>query len=155
MKSEIIKIIFAGLFLFYFSNNILGQGNLEFNQVRVFELEGIASNTNSTIHNKLDSIQISVPPGKVLKIEFANVSFLSQVTPNTAFEPTADGSTRGFIFLNDVIISPARTNKTDMGNFPIWLSSGTYQLAISGLGSSSNPLRYKGLVSAIEFNVSP
>ncbi|MEO1415056.1 MAG: hypothetical protein AAFW00_07240 [Bacteroidota bacterium] len=149
------------LFVLALSNLIphvsLAQGNLEFNQVRLFELEGDTP-IPGNFHQIVDSIQFTVPQGKVLKIEFARTNWRSNgISTNIQPHVPPDGTNRrGYIYVNEVMISPAvQSGRPIIGDFPIWLPSGTYKLTLSGAGDNSFSTNWKGMVSAIEFNVSP
>lgn len=165
---------------FFYSCSLLGQGNLQFNRALFLEMEinYLGSNTvNPTLSNSLgsylyDTLILSVPVGKVVKIERIKANVKKNYTA------ICDGS-------NNLVISVADTLATGPGqsNFavtnpsifingiqnsdsPTWLPTGTYTFTLKGsseeVGNYScgngyfrMPVSYKGFISAIEFNIIP
>lgn len=120
------------------------QGTLQFNQVRLFNMQVNAG--GATYPETTQSI--TVPAGKVLKIESAYCSM--------SFN-TGASSLDGRIMLDNRMIWAADLSSYAAANrFPIWLPSGTYTLRLyqncNGCSTTSNPIIY-GTVSAVEFNV--
>jgi len=110
-----------------FGNKIFAQGNLEFNQVRFFDL---ISGTAQTF---------TVPAGKVWKIESAGAgsSGCNVYLQNSAA-----------VTMSYLYVSSASSTQSP---YPIWLPSGFTGGFIYWAGCAP----YHGMVSVIEFNVVP
>ena len=128
-----ILLILAIAFSIY-SN---AQGNLQFNQVINISYDFTSSSSEGVIGT------ITVPSGKVLKIEGASLllnwgTYFAEATYSYAM-----------IIIADIPVY-ARTN--DVRCLPLWLSEGTYDIYSSFGASSGN---FRAGISAIEFNVVP
>ena len=137
------KIIFkTTLILFvYITSN--AQSNLEFNRV----IKDKYVYYNATPVNS----SLIVPAGKVLKITSATVSpcpLLINGAPNqtTAF---IDGQVVAYSYYEQSNIYQAIMRETIIIPLPLWLPSGTYQIATSS--SSYGTFSFSG----IEFNIVP
>ena len=136
-----IRKTIAILFCLLVSHIGFCQGNLQFNQViqQSFNLT-IPTTTATTLST------ITVPVGKVLKIESACVA-----TTTTSYLPGAR------LFMGDHCLW--QLNYTTVGglivdrNLPLWLNAGTYSLQVYHSASTSVNLRAS--FSGIEFNVVP
>lgn len=120
------------------------QGNLQFNQVIYVRMSYVLPNSNSF---QTSQQTITVPPGKVWKIESASGSAqgsTNYVSPTTTI--LLDGV--NLTFYNG---SSGTYWETD---FPIWLPEGTYTLAMVSSTSAVNTT-ITGRLSAIEFNIVP
>lgn len=121
------KIITAFAIIFcviFFTHESKAQGNLQFNQVILFDLASGGTQT------------ITVPPGKVWKIETAN---------------TGNGSSGGVWIRNassQAIAILSTSNTSSSSNYPFWLPSG-YS------GNFYNVSAGRASISIIEFNVVP
>lgn len=124
----------------------MGQGNLQFNQVKYINLSYVLPNGNS--YQTYDQV-ITVPAGKVWKIESAigsnKSNSTSYVSPTTSV--TLDGGILSFY--------SSSTGNYQAAAFPIWLPEGSYTLGLISAGSSFTGSTIIGRVSLIEFNVIP
>ena len=120
------------------SLNLSDQGNLQFNQVinQVF---------NGTYNTYFEAGTITVPAGKVWKIEAAS---LTRTDSSPVSGVINAGSFHSLTIAGHVAYY---SSAPESSNFPIWLSEGTYP--VGGYVSSSIPSRVS--ISAIEFNVVP
>ena len=128
-KKNMKKTLILLFVLLPFSLVINAQGNLEYNKVKLV-----------TINGSSPDIVITVPVGKVWKIESAIVGSYIYGSPN--------------IYLDyQIIYQPGLVNKI----FPIWLPSGSYTLSISCAScyGSNGPSVLKGSISAIKYNEVP
>lgn len=106
-----------------FTTYVYSQGNLQFSAVKYIKLESVYN---------FDTL-ITIPIGKVWKIESAAASFTGTYYPR--------------INLDNATIAYGLGIATP---FPIWLSNGTYTFSLIGGGSPGN-----GFISAIEYNIVP
>jgi hypothetical protein len=123
---------------------VSAQGNLQFNQVIYIKMSYVLP-TSSSFQTSQQTL--TVPPGKVWKIESASGSAqgsTNYVSPTTSI--TLDG-----VILTFYNGSSGTYWET---NFPIWLPEGTYTLAMVSSTSTVNTT-ITGRLSAIEFNVTP
>ena len=139
------------------------QGNLQFNRVVNFNYSGTQNQSASGGLMTYQSATINVSAGKVLKIESAGVKLTIVSSP---LQPPYFPSDYTNLVLNNIPIalesgappsSYAGTTVRDKSmGFPIWLSSGSYQVKLQGYSSNTNQdfLAY-GWISAIEFNIVP
>ena len=122
------------LMFFLFSFIGLGQGaNLKYNQVIT------QSGTISVPYGGTSSFSITVPTGKVWKIEAASLS------------------TDGMMRINEMLVVYFRVQSAFEVNYcPIWLKAGTYTVSITyySSGCCSGAMVPYGL-SGIEFNEVP
>ena len=133
-KLILIAICFIAL-------QLSAQGNLQFNQVVNNSYTATLGTTQTTIGT------ITVPAGKVWKIESANYYF----TQGTGNRIPGRGSGSYIAYIGDNLIWDGTNGLGHQDFFPIWLPSGTYDV------SSRSPATYLVTVnfSAIEFNVVP
>jgi len=127
-KIIILLLLFSPAFLY-------AQGNLQFNQVLNYEILIVIPPFGGGI-NISDSIIITIPSGRILKVESINA---------TGFNGNLS------VFLNDVPIWSDT-------NYPIWLPSGTHKFKhrfYCPTCSINGTTSYKALLSAIEFNIIP
>ena len=122
--NKIISVLAIIFCVTFFAHESKAQGNLQFNQVILFDLASGATQA------------ISVPPGKVWKIETAN---------------TGNGSS-GAVWIRNAssqaIAQLSTSNTSSSSNYPFWLPSG-YS------GNFYNVSVGRACVSIIEFNVVP
>lgn len=138
---SLLKVTITAAFIFL-SATLFAQGNLQFSQVLNYNLS--ITGGGSVTYAK-DNVTLTVPAGKVWKIESGHLS--EQITSSSA-QYYVPG---GYLLLDGSIIAGESSNNYDP-KFPIWLSPGTYTLTLQGGTNSSNYYWY-GFVSIIEFNV--
>lgn len=127
------------------SAGVMAQGgSLEFNQVKVLELN--VDNATGQATEKKTILNITVPAGKVWKIESANVA---EKYNSSTYDLNYSLGDDGKLFLNETMISP---DSDYQPVFPIWLNAGSYTLTLQG-NTSSSSYSWNGMVTAIEFNV--
>lgn len=132
------------LFVLALNGYTNAQGNLQFNQV-------IVANLNSTVssYSTITSTTITVPAGKVWKIEHADVWL------NNSTRQTLSGYYS--LYIDNIVLHHSKgssgTSNQFAENFPVWLPAGTYTVYISNEDSSTH--NYVGTINAIEFNVIP
>lgn len=154
---KIISTIFTLVCL-----NSYSQGNLQFNKVVNYDLSGILNSTNTTLNYTLQTVTITVPIGKVLKIESANVRSIYTYPSNIQVQYVNTEIILDNVVINrevkDLSYNQIVSNSGSIfGTFPIWLSSGSHTLALicDNPYSLSSSLSGYGKVTAIEFNVLP
>jgi hypothetical protein len=135
MRSLLFSIVFVLSAVSY------GQGNLQFNQVINQSFNG--NGGNLTIIGI-----VTVPAGKVWKIESANYSYLSA---GYRYTQKTTSSNAMVAYIGDNLIWDGTMAKGSLDLFPIWLSTGSYNV----MARSSNTLPSVVNFSAIEFNVVP
>ncbi len=133
------------LFLFVLSGTMAkAQGNLQFNQVKFFQLNVIQTSSNGTFD--FASVAITVPANKVWKIEAASPTSYSPSTGSHSFG--------GRITLDGNLLSDFYSTPGQLSHLPFWLPAGSYNLELRS--STSTPTFYfKGAISVIEFNIVP
>ncbi len=141
MKKHIV-LLFLSLFT---CSKWFAQGNLQFNKVVTYTMSGSFS-ASSNIYT-LQTINITVPTNKVLKIESA------QSRASTASDLLSNVLSSA-ITLNNVIIVSTETSYV-IGNFPIWLNEGNYTIQLLVQNGTTAAGNGYGLISAIEFNIIP
>ncbi|MEO1415055.1 MAG: hypothetical protein AAFW00_07235, partial [Bacteroidota bacterium] len=129
-------------------NHSFGQKDLDFNDVIYIELNGINGNSPEI----LDSVVVTIPTGRVWKIESAHTT---NRDPSTQV-PDISGWT--FITLNYVRITPvygfAEVSNLEM--FPLWLPAGQYTFRlVRGATASTVGDLTQGFVSILEYIVTP
>ena len=127
MKIKIIvSLIFTSTF-FLAAKVVSAQGNLQFNQVKLYDL------TSGTAQ------AFTVPAGKVWKIESAGAG----QTGCSVYLQNSSAVSMAYLYIS----SASSTESV----FPIWLPSGFVGDFLYGNGCAP----FKGMVSIIEFNVIP
>lgn len=138
-----MKRLFALLFSVFLGISGNAQGNLQFNQVKYFQLN-LTQSSSGTFD--VTTLAITVPANKVWKIEAAAATSYSPSTGSHSFG--------GRITLDGNLLSDFYSTPGQLTNLPFWLPAGTYNLELRS--STSTPTFYfKGGVSVIEFNVVP
>lgn len=130
------------LFIVGLSYTANAQNNLEFSRVINQSITVASDGSTSYIKN---TITLTVPAGKVWKIEAAGVSEHYQGSANYSFYTRG-----GTLVINDVIIGNQNGNFD--GALPYWLAEGSHTLTIQG-GTSSNGYDWYGQLSILEFTV--
>jgi hypothetical protein len=149
-KENMKKLFVAFILLVICAQKNFAQGNLQFNQVKYYELS-----VTQTVSGPYAETQqsITVPAGKVWKIESAFAGYYVPSNNSTGLF----GGGRMFLdnrpIFDDYLGSGAAAVTSPL--MPIWLPPGTYTLAIKSPTSSSSTTQYLGSVSIIEFNVIP
>jgi hypothetical protein len=145
------KCIFFSIFL-YFGLTLFGQGNLQFNKVINIQFtKRLPYNTGGGA----DTV-ITVPPGKIWKIESASSSFFID-TVNLNINTVAQTSFASIYINETVIFNPGVVSTTTMISFPIYLNAGTaYRLGMrSPSTGGSYDLPHRIFLSILEFNIVP
>lgn len=126
------------------SLQLTAQGNLQFNQVK-----NISFSANVGAYTAVIVGTITVPVNTVWKVEHCSAYWL-----NGAYRRSISGRPSVY-FGENLIISGTSGGTVNQfeDRFPIWLSSGTYDVIISNEYSSAYD--YTTTLSAIEFNVVP
>jgi len=148
MKKIYITIcLFVGLVSFS-----KAQGNLQFNQVKFIELAGINYNNTPPVYyyKGIDSVTITIPANKVWKIEKAKAVGVDSLNGYPDFY----GHGQPFLTLNDVPMYEASSAEVGFGNI-LWLPAGTYKLRLMARIPSNDGGKFKGFISAIEYNIVP
>lgn len=127
--------------LLMLSYTALAQNNLEFSQVINQDISVVANGSTDYITN---TITLTVPAGKVWKVESASVS--EKYTGSTYSYHSLGGT----LMLHNTIIG--RQNNNFSNGLPFWLSEGDHDLILQG-GTSSSSYSWFGHLSIIEFNV--
>lgn len=128
------------------------QGNLQFNQVLAIDLTGTYASNGHII---LQSSTITIPAGKVWKVESANCRIKNV---NEALLYGSSSSNRLAMTIDNVAICHiAASNTSDSGvtELPMWLPAGTYNVELVAYISSANSHTFYGKATVIEFNVIP
>jgi hypothetical protein len=141
-------ITFCLVLIFSLSNTTgYSQGNLEFNQVLVLSVPASGGVTvNNT--NPLATISLTVPAGKVWKIESAS---LLEIGAGVKRPPNTAGVSFDF---NNFVLLGRDSFGLLKADFPIWVPEGTYNLNINTCCSATCS-NCQGKISVIEFNIVP
>ena len=119
---------------------------LEFNKVINYQVNESAT---TTYGGPIGSIEI--PEGKVWKITRVTITTSSNTTNPYR---TQDVSSVG-LYLGDILIfyrpSTSGYSNSSYDSYPVWINSGTKQLAIGRMASSG--AEYRITISAIEYNI--
>ena len=119
---------------------------LKFNKVINIQVNELAT---TTYGGPIGSIEI--PEGKAWKI--TRVTITEGFTPNTPYR-TSDVSSVG-LYLGDILIfyrpSTNGYSNSSYDSYPVWINSGTKQLALGRLQSVGS--EYRITISAIEYNI--
>jgi len=126
----------------FFVARTSAQGNLQFNQVKYFQFNCTQSG-GSVFTESLQTV--TVPAGKVWKIESANCGSYSPTTNSLIY------SSGGRVLLDSRLIVDVSSNT---GFLPFWIPAGTYTIGIRSM-SLTNGVQFLGSMSAIEFNIVP
>jgi hypothetical protein len=135
------------------------QGNLQFNQV--LKLQWNQTTPAVAGYHTVGPYVVTVPVGKVLKIESMNVS-ATRVALAPSYEDAA-GFYSSFgppsIFLEDVMIYSSSYGFSSAGFGPVipqihWLQPGNHNFYIGGY-SPGPASAFTAIITAIEFNVVP
>ncbi len=180
MKKVLIPFVSLLLAIFMSSEIALAQGgNLQFNQVINHNLTGTANLNfvNGAISPLFQTLSITIPQGKVWKIESSSVSLKPEIITNGGDVFSYGNDDQTILTLNSIdlvkeIIGEARMQTNVYGyssgsryspvniKYPFWMPSGTYNLKLWGIYSSMYPgggtlYRANGFLSAIEYNIVP
>lgn len=136
----ITSLLFTVL-LVLVTNTVSAQGDLQFSQVINYDLFVQA---NGSTYYGTDEVTLTVPAGKVWKIESGHLS--ERITNSNQYHIPG-----GYLLLDGSIIAGESSNNYDP-KFPIWLSPGTYTITLQG-GTNSSDYAWTAFVSIIEFNV--
>jgi hypothetical protein len=125
------------------------QGNLQFNQVVNYTISTplVAANTNPS-----QTLTITVPVGKTIKIESSHISY--QIGSSPIYYVGNSTNPSGHLVLNGGVIA-AFNLEFPLHHGPIWLGAGTHTLLLQGFANSGSSYRWNAFVSGIEFNIVP
>lgn len=142
------RIFFAALI--FFSLDIFSQGNnLQFNQVRIIDIQGYAPSDSVMIFTQ----SLVVDIGKALKIEWAGATYKDD-SDNIWYGNGMKNLCE--ILIDDYLLAPPINYvNANARELPLWLSSGSYTIALLIQGTTSYGRTAKGRISAIEFNIVP
>lgn len=135
------RTLFICFVLLTASLSINAQNNLEFSRVINQDIYLLSDGTTSY---KETSITLTVPAGKVWKVESATVA---EKFNGSNYDYYANGGT---LVLNSTVIG--RQNSSYTNGLPFWLSAGNHELILQG-GTSSASYEWFGHLSIIEFSV--
>jgi len=144
MKKFLSVVFLSLLFMSVSMQHCLAQGNLQFNQVKYFQMT--VSQVGSSACSESSQV-ITVPAGKVWKIEMATSSAYFSASNSTSFNNGGSINLDGKIIFN----AASASNSTQL---PFWIPAGSYTLSLKS-NFISNGYVFIGSVSAIEFNIVP
>ena len=128
-----------------FAANLSAQGNLQFNQVIIQNINAPSMGTYTTASVGT----ITVPAGKVWKIEHADLWIQSSLRQTQYSEFS--------LYVDNILLRRYRGSTGSSHNYqdrlPVWLPAGTYSIFVSNEDSSVWSL--VGDINAIEFNIIP
>jgi hypothetical protein len=152
-----MKILFLSFFLVPFSF-LFAQGNLQFNQVYNLNYSGTQTPTAGVPTVTFQNASISVPAGKVWKIESANVTTQQSISTGYLLHPIVNGGGT-FLMLNNIVIANnlgTTMNYDKFTCFPFWLPAGTYPVKLVGqYPNDYGAWTAYSNISVIEFNIIP
>lgn len=142
----------VSLFLSFalFSLAAFAQGNLQFNQVINFTITTPTGAGNGS--GNVQSVTVTVPAGKVWKIESANVSY--QYASSSKYY-VADATSEITQLVLDGAIIVVESDDFYKTPGPIWLSEGTHTFILQGYLNTSALCKWNAFITGIEFNVTP
>lgn len=141
------KLLTLFVFVLVMATGAFAQGNLQFNEAKYIEL---GMTLAPSVSYQFVEQTITVPSGKVWKLESATGTYVQNITPYPTYSPSIH------IFLNRRMIFGTTTNPLIGNTFPIWLPAGAYTLRLAHTTSTSSSVHeIVGFVSAIEFNIVP
>lgn len=135
-----------------FSSASFGQGNLQFNQVLGIDMTGTSAAGG---HIVVQTSTITVPAGKVWKIESANCRI---AYTNSAILYGSSANNRLIMTVDNVAVchvAPANSSESGLTELPMWLPAGTYNIELVAYISSAFAHTFYGKATVIEFNVVP
>jgi hypothetical protein len=146
-----------------FLGRIYAQGNLQFNQVRkiTWTQTTPVGGINSNKYHLMGPFVVTVPVGKVLKIESMNVS-KQRISPMNSYQEALGATSYTdppSLFLEETMVfsSPSASGSSAQNNLNAaitWLPAGDHNFYIAGyVNSIANT--YAALLTGIEFNVVP
>lgn len=145
-----IRLILLAVFLLSISNNMLAQGNLQFNEVKFLTLT--VTQTSSTSID-FTTVQLIVPAGKTWKIEDCGAT-----DDNGGGGPGNLPGDGGILMLNESVIYHFSNNGHGHTGFPLWLPSGSYTVKLYAKDANNSTQvgnTFTAFISALEFNVVP
>ena len=151
-----MKYIF--LIFFIFSSLANAQGDLQFNQIVEVDLYHVQEDAgfNNTNGQKTHEVQVTIPEGKVWKINSVSVGFIY----SGILKPEPSYLLDLIVSVNDITLFNLEgyqyaANTFLQNIFPKWLPSGdhTFQLNYRATSSSNDASEVKAQISGIEFNI--
>lgn len=147
----------AFLLLLITACSAFAQGNLQFNRALKLDLNGPPAVSPGNNVEEAATITVTVPAGKVWKIESTNASVTKGTLTTTAAAGYSGPTTGLLIFLDDVAIYANDFFDQKLIPHQIqWLPAGTYTFSLWGMGYNAPPgWTYSATITGIEFNVIP
>lgn len=145
-----MKKIFYILGCILLATGAFAQGNLQFNQVINLNMTTPQGVGNSGTNNL--TLTVTVPAGKVWKIESANVSY-QYVLNGKYYVADATNETTQLVLDGSIIAVESDNFYKTPG--PIWLTEGAHTFILQGYINSSAQYKWNALITGIEFNVIP
>ena len=140
--------IFAILAFMSLSSAIKAQGNLQFNRAINYNLTCTTPGTSTQVQQ---TVSVTVPAGKVWKIESCNLSYAPSSAP-TSYSAPGTSNYVGTILIDQAVVSLGVLGGTGQ-NAPIWLAAGTHTFILAGYANTSAVYIFYGLITGIEFNI--
>lgn len=141
--------------LLLLGGRVLAQGNLQFNQVLNFDLSGNSTSTGDVVYQTLN---FTVPPGKVLKAESASCRLVYSGIESSIIG--VNNTNKALVTIDNAPLAisagpPGSGLAPIIGQtmVPLWLPEGAHTFVLRGYVSNAHLAFAK--VSAIEFNVVP
>ncbi len=144
-----MRAIFIVISFIMVTGVMFAQGNLQFNQVVNYTIN---TPFGSGLSRPNETLVVTVPAGKVVKIESAHLS--CQSNSSIYYIIGNSSSPTGHLVLNGAIIA-CFDNAARVHEGPIWLTAGTHTFFLQGFFNSSSQYRWNAFVSGIEFDVVP
>lgn len=133
-----------------FTSALYAQGNLQFNQVINLSMntpQGVGNSGNNNL-----TLTVTVPTGKVWKIESANLSY--QFVSNGKYY-VADATNEITQLVLDGAIIAVESDNFYKTPGPVWLAAGSHTFILQGYINSSSQYKWNALITGIEFNILP
>lgn len=143
-----MKVFYCFSVLVLLASSASAQGNLQFNRVVNYTIVTPFAAGNS---RPSETLVVTVPPGKVIKVESAHLSYQSS---GITYYINYTSNITGHLVLNNAVIA-CFDNLIPIHEGPIWLAEGTHTFFLQGYYNSSSSYKWNAFVTGIEFNVVP
>lgn len=145
-----MKSILITVYLILFTVATFAQGNLQFNQVINQTITTAYGQGYGGLNN--ETVVVTIPAGKVWKIESAHLSY--QSSTSTKYYTANTSSENSQLVLDGAVIA-MDDDSYYVTPGPIWLAAGTHTFILQGYINTSSNYRWNALITAIEFNITP